>query len=86
MDASMLVVPSLPLTDEHSLSTSREWHEQQWIEDDERLEMECINNNGGHDPSNLWVEMNGSPNKSTTSNRLFVAMILAAAVFRIRSI
>lgn len=86
MDASLLVVPSMPLTDQHSLSTSRSWHEQQWIQDDERLEIECINNDGGHDTSTLWMDMSSSPNKSATSNRLFVAMILAAAVFRVRSI
>lgn len=85
MDASLLVVATLPVTNQHPISTSRSWHEQQWIADDERLEIECINGNGGDDSSTMWMEMNGSP-KSATSNRFFVAMILAAAVFRIRSI
>jgi hypothetical protein len=94
MDASLLVVTTaVPVTDDHPVSMeSRSQHEMQWINDDERLEIECIDNQGGQDASSLsWMDMTVSGPSNTksgtsTSNRLFVAMILAAAVFRIRSI
>ncbi len=53
-------------------------HEERWIEDDERLEMQCI----GDDRNNLWIET--SPRSFSSSNRLVMVMLFAAAALRVR--
>ena len=75
----LLPVDSLQYTERYPRTSLL--HEQQWIEDDARLEFQCLGDEPQMYP--VWIEM--SPRKFSSSNRLVMAMIFAAAVLRVRS-